>query len=62
MGTGIRIQRAGIHCYIKKSAGKTRELHSPFETDFVSLCDRFKDNMNLESYDYGDTGWKHRKS
>ena len=62
METGIRIQRAEAHRYVKKNAGETRELHSPLETGSVSLRDRFKGNTNLESHDYGDIGWKHKKS
>lgn len=61
METGIRIQRAGAHRYVNRDAGKNRELHSPFEMGSVSVRDRFKGNTNLESHDYGDIGWKHKK-
>lgn len=62
MDTVTRVQRAGTHRFFKKNAGETRELHSPLEKGAVSLIDRFKGNTKLESHDYGDIGWKRKKS
>lgn len=58
----MSVQKAKTR-HIRKAAGETRELHSPFEPGSASLHDRAKGNTSLVSHDYdGVIGWRQKKS